>query len=79
MSVGAGYEGDPDLAVDRCGQDVTQVEIGVLADQVHPPGGAHELDRGSPPGGLRLGLAECLGELGRLDRVSRGRRAALLR
>ena len=35
-------EGDADLAIDRRRQDEPGVDVGVLADQVDPTGGAHD-------------------------------------
>ena len=53
-------DGHPDLAIDRRRQHVAEVVIGVLADEVHATGGAHDLDRVPVGGRFRIALDQRL-------------------
>ena len=65
MPIARRDEREADLEADGCRQHEPEVVVGVLADQVDPPGGADDLDRGRIRGHARFVAAQPLGE--RLD------------
>jgi hypothetical protein len=65
----AGQDRDPDLAVDRDGQHVAQVVVGVLADEVDPARCADDPDRRRVCRGIRLAPGELVPQPGGVGRL----------